>query len=118
MDLIGRLLKYGFYDYFFLSSNAPYRFLHGLAALAFLPLIPVVFKRLGPAFGAYVLISLLVPLSGNALEGIGRYASVLFPVFMVIAQPKSPRLHEVLLIGGSLGRALVVSLFSTGQPIY
>ena len=28
--------------------------------------------------------SLYVPLSGNALEGIGRYAATLFPVFMLL----------------------------------
>jgi hypothetical protein len=116
--LLGRLLKYGFYDYFFLSSSATYHLLHGTVALVFLALTPAVFKRLGAAMGAYVLISLLVPLSGNALEGIGRYASVLFPVFIVVAQVNSQRLHEVLLIVGSVARALMVSLFSTGQPIY
>jgi hypothetical protein len=117
-SLLGRLLKYGFYDYFFLSSSSTYHLLHGTVALVFLALTPAVFKRVGAAMGAYVLISLLVPLSGNALEGIGRYASVLFPVFIVVAQVKSQRLHEVLLIVGSVARALMVSLFSTGQPIY
>ncbi len=118
LNLIGRLLKYGPYDYFFISSNATFYLFHGIAAIVFLVLTPAVFKRLGTAMGAYVLVSLLVPLSGNALEGVGRYASVLFPVFMVMGMHTSPRLHEGLLIGGSLCRALVSSLFSTGYPIY
>lgn len=118
LSLIGRIVKYGFYDYFFLSSKATYYLFHGVAGLIFLALTPIIFKRLGIALGSYVLVSLLVPLSGNALEGIGRYASVLFPAFMVLATFKMPRLHEGILIGGSLAHALLVALFSTGHPIY
>lgn len=118
VDLIGRLLKYGPYDYFFVSNRAVFHLFHGLAAILFLMLMPAIFKRLGPAMGAYVLVSLLVPLSGNALEGIGRYASVLFPAFIVIGTLKSPRLHEAILIGGSMFRVFLASLFATGQPIY
>lgn len=118
LSLLGRILKHGAYDYFFVSQMAPFRLFHGLAALGFLALTPAVFKRLGPALGSYVLISLLVPLSGNALEGIGRYAAVLFPVFMVLGGLRSPRLHEALLIVGALLRALFVCLFVTLRPIY
>ena len=118
LSLLGRILKHGAYDYFFVSPMAPFRLFHGLAALAFLALTPAVFKRLGPAMGSYVLISLLVPLSSNALEGIGRYAAVLFPVFMVLGALRSRRLHEALLIVGALLRSLLVCLFVTLRPIY
>jgi hypothetical protein len=118
LGLLGRILKHGAYDYFFVSPMAPFRLFHGLAALAFLALTPAVFKRLGPAMGVYVLVSLLVPLSGNALEGIGRYAAVLFPVFMTLGAVRSQRAHEALLITCALLRALFVCLFVTLRPIY
>jgi hypothetical protein len=118
LKLIDRFLKYGFYDYFFVSSMAPFRLFHGVAALIFLAVTPAVFKCLGGAMGAYVLISLLVPLSGNALEGVGRYSAVLFPAFMVVGRIKSSRVHEAILILTSLFLALFVCLFSTGRPIY
>ena len=59
-----------------------------------------------------------IPLSGNALEGIGRYAAVLFPAFMVVGSFTSPRVHEAILVASALFLALFVCLFATGRPIY
>jgi hypothetical protein len=77
-----------------------------------------VFKHLGSAMGVYVLVSLLVPLSSNAMEGIGRYASVLFPVFMLVAARTTQRTHEALLAVSLVFRTLLVCFFVTWQPIY
>lgn len=118
LGMIDRVVRYGAYDYFFVSPMAPFRLFHGVAALLFLGLTPLVFKRFGVALGCYVLASLLVPLSGDALEGIGRYAAVLFPGFMVLGGLRSPRMHESMLIAGSLFLALFVCLFVTLRPIY
>lgn len=118
LRMIRRLIKYGLYDYFFISPMAPFRLFHGVVALSFLALTPAIFKRLGVAMGAYVLASLLVPLSGNALEGVGRYSAVLFPAFMLLGSFESRRLHEAILITMSLFLALFVCLFGTGRPIY
>jgi hypothetical protein len=118
LQLIARLFDYGLYDYFFLSPLAPFRLFHGAAAMIFLILLPGIFKRLGFALGAYVLASLLVPLSGNALEGVGRYAAVLFPAFMLLGSIRSPRAHEAILIAASLFLAFFVCLFVTLRPIY
>jgi hypothetical protein len=118
LSVLGKLERYGLYDYFFTSTGAPYHLFHGVAALVLLAATPAVFARLGLPLGAYVLVSLLVPLSGSGLEGIGRYGTVLFPVFMVMATVKSPRFHEAMLIVGSLFLALFIGLFVTWRPIY
>lgn len=118
LALVDKLGRYGFYDYFFTSNLAAFRLFHGAAALFFIVAIPAVFRTLGAPLGAYVLVSLLVPLSGNALEGIGRYGAVLFPVFIVLATVKSPRFHEAVLIVWSVFLALFVALFVTWHPIY
>jgi hypothetical protein len=118
LGLIAKLERYGLYDYFFTSELAAYRLFHGAAALFLLGTIPAVFARLGTPLGLYVLVSVLVPLSGNALEGIGRYGAVLFPVFMVLGRVKSPRFHEALLIIWAVFLALFVGLFATWHPIY
>lgn len=118
LGLIARIERYGLYDYFFTSEMAAFRLFHGTVALLLLAVLPLVFTRLGAPLGLWVLVSLLIPLSGNALEGIGRYAAVLFPVFIVLATLRSPRLHETLLIVWSLFLALFVGLFVTWQPIY
>jgi hypothetical protein len=74
---------------------------------------------LGLALGAYVAVSLYVPLSGNALEGIGRYAATLFPVFMLLGSVvRSQRVHEALLLSGAIVLSLLSALFATWRPIY
>jgi hypothetical protein len=118
LGLIERLVHYGPYDYFMTSRLAPYRLVHGATALLLLTLTPIMFVRVGAPLGAYALASVLVPLSGSALEGIGRYAAVVFPVFMALATIKSPRFHEAVLIVSSLFLALFVGLFATWRPIY
>src|SRR6185503_8605393 len=46
LRMVGELLEYGPYDYFFISNIAPFELLHGIPALIFLALTPAVFKRL------------------------------------------------------------------------
>jgi hypothetical protein len=118
LGLLSNLEQYGPYAYFTSSDLAPYQLFHGVIALFLLACVPTVFTRLGGPLGCYVLASLLVPLSGNALSGIGRYGAVLFPVFMMLATIKSRRVHEALLIIWSLFLALFVGLFVTWHPIY
>ena len=112
------LLAYGPYDYFFSSDLAPFELLHGMAAVIFLALTPVIFRRLGMAMGAYVLVSLLVPLSSNALEGIGRYAAVLFPAFMLVGSMASPRVHQAIIMVSLVFHTLFVCFFVAWKPIY
>jgi len=118
MRLLDGLEKHGPYGYFFSDPLAPYYFLHGMVALAFVALTPSLFTRVGPALGTYVAVSLYMPLSGNALEGIGRYAATLFPVFMLLGTIQSRRVHEAFLIGSALLLSLLASLFAGFYPIY
>ena len=118
MKVLDGLERYGAYGYFFSDPLAPYYFLHGAVALALIALVPTLFVRLGLALGAYVVVTLYVPLTGNALEGIGRYAATLFPVFMLLGSTTSKRVHEALLIAGALVLSLLASLFVTFHPVY
>jgi hypothetical protein len=118
LAMIAQLLEHGWYDYFFVAPDAPFRLFHGLTALLLLLLIPGIFKRLGLAMGSYVLVSLLVPLSASQFEGIGRYSAVLFPAFMLAGTVKSLRAHEIILIVFALFHALFICLFVTLRPIY
>ena len=116
--LLDGLERHGLYGYFFSDPLAPYYFLHGSVALAFVALTPSIFTRVAPALGAYVAVSLYLPLSGNALEGIGRYAATLFPAFMLLGRVTSRRAHEAILIGSALVLSLLASLFAGFYPIY
>ena len=116
--LTAEILAFGPYDYFFSSDIAPIESLQGASALVVLALTPAVFRRLGVAMGAYVLVSMLVPLSGSALEGLGRYASVLFPVFMIVGSMRSQRTYEAIVLTCVVFRTLLSTFFVTWQPAY
>lgn len=118
LRVLSGLFEYGPYGFFFTSDIAAFEVLHGVSALLFLMLTPLIFRRLGPAMGAYVLVSLLVPLSSNTLEGLGRYVSVLFPAFMLVGSMTSQRAHEAIVIVSLVFGMLLVSFFVTWQPIY
>jgi hypothetical protein len=118
MKVLDGLERFGAYGYFFSDPLAPYYFLHGAVALAVIALVPTVFARLGVALGAYVAVTLYVPLTGNALEGIGRYTATLFPVFMLFGSATSKRVHEALLVAGALVLSLLAGLFITFHKVY
>ncbi|MGH9140873.1 MAG: mannosyltransferase family protein [Vicinamibacterales bacterium] len=118
LTLISMIERHGIYDFVFTSALAPYQLIHGTVALAVLALIPAVFARLGVGLGAYVLVSLMVPLTGSDLQGIGRYMAVVFPIFMLLGSVRSPRVHEAILVVFSLFLALFVGLFVNWYPIY
>jgi hypothetical protein len=118
MRLIDGIAAHGLHGYFFSDPLAPYYFLHGAVALSFVALTPSVFTRVSPALGAWVAVSLYVPLTGNALEGIGRYASTLFPVFMLLGRATSRRWHEAVLVGSALVLSVLSAMFVKFFPVY
>jgi hypothetical protein len=118
LRLISGMFEYGPYGFFFTSEIVPFEVLHAAPALVFLALTPLIARRLGMAMGMYVLASLLVPLSSNTLEGLGRYASVLFPAFMLLASVTTQRAHEAIVIVSLVFRTLLICFFVTWHPIY
>lgn len=118
LNLVSTIEHRGLYDFFFTSPLAPYQLIHGTVALIVLVLTPSLFTRLGVGLGAYTLVSLMVPLTGSDLQGIGRYMAVVFPVFMLLGSLRSPRVHEAILVISSLFLALFLSLFVNWYPLY
>jgi hypothetical protein len=116
--IVSTFLIHGPYDYFFTSEHAAFELLQGVTALIAVALTPFVFKRLGVAMGAYMLVSLLVPLSGSSPAGWGRYISVLFPGFMLVGSLASPRALEAIIIVCIVFRTLLGCFFVTWQPIF
>jgi hypothetical protein len=116
--LVDAILRHGLYGYLLTSHVAPIELLQGASALVVLMLVPAVFRRLGMAMGAYVLVSLLVPLSGSALEGLGRYASVLFPVAILIGCMKSQRGYEAIVATCLVFHTILICFFVTWNPAY
>jgi len=65
----------------------------------------VLFVRREYAFGAYTLLSILLPLSTGSLQSIGRYAVVVFPLFFWLAIAARTKLVDRLIT------AAMVALF-------
>lgn len=66
--------------------------LQAVALLAALALVPLVIRRLGWGYGAFVLTLLVIPLLGTKdFQGVGRYVLAAFPCFAVAGQLLAPR---------------------------
>jgi Gpi18-like mannosyltransferase len=118
-DLVVERYRYieanGWYGY---TASLPIDILNGLAALFVICLIWPTTKRLGLAYGLFVAINLFTPLMAGGLLSIGRVTSVLFPIFLWLAQAVPAR-HRPAWIGAfAMGQALNAALFFTWRPLY
>jgi len=80
----------------------------------FLALLPFVWRRLGPAYGVFAAVSVLLPLSFPAddfpLLSFPRFGVVIFPFFLVLANlGRRPRMHALIVAvsAGLLSLAVV-----------
>lgn len=62
----------------------------------------IALKRFRPSYGVYMLVSLGVALSSGTVLGIGRYAMVLFPVYLIAAGTRSDVVKNAWLFGSTL----------------
>ena len=82
-----------------------------MALLWLLTIIPML-RRLGLGYACFVAVGVLVPLSAG-LESLGRYVTVLFPAFMMLAAcgQGRPTTRAVLLAGSAMLLGLFATLF-------
>jgi len=94
--------------------------LQAVCLLGALVLVPLVVRRLGWGYGAYVLTLLLIPLAGTKdFQGAGRYALAAFPCFALIgshlASRTGPRVVWFVASGGLL--LLLSSAYARGYYV-
>jgi hypothetical protein len=108
------------HPYAFLAGErmAVYDTLNGLMALAFAATVPFVWRRLNAAYGIYILANLWLPLSSGQYEGLGRYCSVMFPVFIWMAAWRSGRATTGIVVLSAMLYTLCLALFTTIHPIF
>lgn len=116
MTLIGNFNS--LYDYLVEDPKAPYDLLHGLAALGAIAAIPFVWCRFGAAYAAFMIFNLALPLSTGHLDGLGRYAAVLFPIYLWLATLKSPLVQAGILAAFGMLYMLCQALFVNLHPIF
>jgi hypothetical protein len=92
--------------------------LNSLAALFALCLAVPVFRRYGLAFGLFVALNIVVPMASGGTTSLGRFTSVLFPMFICLADAVPPRHQPYWIAVFAMGQALVAAMFFTWREMY
>jgi hypothetical protein len=118
--LAGLLRALATRPYEFLSTErmAPYDTLNAAAALLALALVPLIWRRFNAGYAWIVLAAMLLPLSSGQFEGLGRYASVQFPIALALASVRTRWVHAIVLPVFFLLYVVCQSLFVTVHPLF
>jgi hypothetical protein len=117
------------------SIQDPYNFVGEHGVVAFVSIWPVdvlnaaatVFalaltwpatRRFGLAYGALLAVNLAPPLLSLGFTSMGRYTSVLFPVFLVLAAILPPARRGVWVAGFAMLQGLAAVLFYCWRPLF
>jgi hypothetical protein len=94
----------------------PYDAFNAAATLFGLASVVPVIRRFGPGAAAFVLASLAVPLTAGGLMSMGRFTSVLLPIFLWLgARSRNP---TALIVAFALFEGFFAALFFTDRPIF
>ena len=99
-------------------TNNPFNTLNALGVLFALALTYPVFRRLGPAWGAFVIVNLVPPLFAGGLLSMGRLSATLFPLFLALAALVAPRNVPAWAAVFGIGQGLFAALFFTWRALY
>jgi Gpi18-like mannosyltransferase len=91
--------------------------IYALLVLGVLAACFPIYRLLGPSYMIFTLLSCIAPIvEFSSIKSTGRYVSVLFPVFMVLAYAlqKRPVLRDMTIIGSSLLLAVCAFGFAGG----
>jgi hypothetical protein len=111
-----RLLSNLWWSHYFVSH--PIDALNCLAGVFALTAIWPVTRRWGAAYGVFVGLNVLMPFTFGGVPSLGRYTSVLFPLFLWLGTYTSPQARSFWLALFSAGEALVAVLFFTWRSLY
>ena len=117
LNLIARLVTQPF-TYLTSDPMAPYDTLNGATGILFATAVPFVWRRLGAAYGLFMLANLWLPLSSGTFEGMGRYCAVLFPCFIWLASIRSGLFSTTTVVLFAMFYTLGLALFTTIHPLF
>jgi len=103
-----------------MSGHVGHLALNALATVIVVAFIPRVFRRLGPGYGVFVVVAvILTAVSTKDFVGMGRYTLAAFPCFAVAAELlcRRPRLLWATLAVSALGLAVLTELHARGSIV-
>jgi hypothetical protein len=112
--------QYAFIEHAGLSeylATGGYDVLNMLAALFALGSVWPVARRIGPAYAALILVVTLPPIANGGWLSLGRFSSVLFPVFVWLADAVPEQHRPAWIVGFTAFQALNAALFYTWRPL-
>ena len=90
---------------------------NGAAALFAISLAWPVTRAYGADLGLLVILNVLAPLATGGLGSVGRFTSVLFPLFFLLADRVPRRARTPLLVACLLAQGVCAALFFTRHPV-
>jgi hypothetical protein len=96
----------------------PYDALNLLGVSFAVVMIWPVWRRLGPAWVAFVLINVIPPLFAGGLLSMGRLSATMFPLFLALAGSLPARSVPAVIAAFALMQGLVAVLFYTWRSLY
>jgi hypothetical protein len=101
-----------------LIVNNPYNAINAVGVIFALVMTYPVFRKLGLAWGVFVLINLLPPLVAGGLLSMGRLTSTLFPLFLALAAILPARAVPGWAAAFGIGQGFCAALFFTWRALF
>ena len=95
-----------------------YDVLNAIGAVFAVATVWPVTRRLGPAFGLFMVINILPALASGGLLSAGRFSSVLFPAFIWLATAVPANHRAGLIAAFAALQAFGAALFYTWRPLF
>ncbi len=101
-----------------LIASNPYNAINLAGVIFGLAMTYSVFRRVGPAWGAFVLVNLVPPLAAGGLLSMGRLTSTLFPLFFALAAVLPARAVPGWAAAFGIGQGFCAALFFTWRALF
>jgi hypothetical protein len=99
-------------------TNIPFNTLNTLGLLFAVALLVPVFRRLGLAWGVFVVVNIALPLFAGGVLSMGRLTSTLFPLFLALAAILPPRSVPSWAAAFGVMQGLGAALFFTWRELF
>jgi hypothetical protein len=99
-------------------AYTPFDAVNAIAFVFAVVMLPPVFRHVGLAGGAFVLLNIVPPLLTGGVLSMGRFTSTLFPVFLALAAIVPARAIVPLLTTFAVGQGLVTAVFFTWRGLF
>ncbi|MCC7240574.1 MAG: hypothetical protein IT180_01505 [Acidobacteria bacterium] len=100
------------------AAESPELLVNGLAAGFVLLAAWPVGRRWGLGMAAFLVSGVMVPVVGGGLPSLGRYSSVLFPIYLWMASDLGDRVWRPVLAISLVAEAVVAGFFFIWRPLY